>query len=174
MREVLLESRDDKSQIYLPEKCIGCGTCVQVCPKGELIIGSVGAVVRGLIDKDFIEKRKSGACVFCSLCARVCPTGALEVRKAGKAEKDDSYLSVALKPTVVNEESCIHCGLCSEVCPQACIELSDRHLAEDGSLRMKGRTLIDMNRCVHCGWCASVCPVGAITFEKPFAGEFQP
>ena len=173
MREVLLESRDDKSQIYLPEKCIGCGTCVQICPKGELIIGSVGAVVRGLIDKDFIEKRKSGACVFCSLCARVCPTGALEVRKAGKAEKDDSYLSVALKPTIVNEESCIHCGLCSEVCPQACIELSDRHLAEDGSLRMKGRTLIDMNRCVHCGWCASVCPVGAITFEKPFAGEFR-
>jgi len=171
MNEVLLESKEDKSQFYLPEKCIGCGTCVQVCPKGELIIGSVGAVARGLIDKDFIEKKKSGACVFCALCARVCPTGALEVRVAGKAEKDESYLSVALKPTVADEK-CVHCGLCAEVCPQACIELKDRRLAEDGSLRLQGRTLIDLNRCVHCGWCASACPTGAISFEKPFAGEF--
>ncbi|MHC1689067.1 MAG: 4Fe-4S binding protein [Methanothrix sp.] len=171
MKEVLLESKEDKSQFYLPEKCIGCGTCVQVCPKGELIIGSVGAVARGLIDKDFIEKKKSGACVFCALCARICPTGALEVRVAGKAEKDESYLSVALKPTVAGEK-CVHCGLCVEVCPQSCIELKDRRLAEDGSLKMQGKTLIDLNRCVHCGWCASVCPTGAISFEKPFAGEF--
>jgi len=54
MREVLLESRDDRQHVYLPEKCIGCGSCVQICPKGELVIGSVGAVARGLIDKDFI------------------------------------------------------------------------------------------------------------------------
>jgi 4Fe-4S ferredoxin len=26
---------------------------------------------------------------------------------------------------------------------------------------------------VHCGWCAQVCPVGAISFQKPFAGEFS-
>ena len=123
-----------------------------------------------MIDKDFIEKKK-GECVFCSICARVCPTGALEVRTAGKAEKDESYLHVALKSTTVNEK-CVHCGLCAEVCPQSCIELKDRRLAENGSLRFEGKTLIDLNRCVHCGWCAQVCPVGAISFEKPFAGEF--
>ena len=105
MREVLLESKEDRQHIYLPEKCIGCGTCVQICPKGELVIGSVGAVARELIDKDFIEKRKSGSCVFCALCARVCPTGALEVRKAGKAEKDDSYLNVALQATTVTRSA---------------------------------------------------------------------
>jgi 4Fe-4S ferredoxin len=171
MREVLLESREDKSQFYLPDKCIGCGTCVQVCPKGELIIGSVGAVARGLIEKDFIEKRKSGACVFCAMCARVCPTGALEVRVAGAAKTDESYLNRALLPTAISDK-CVHCGLCVEVCPQGCIEQKDRHLADDGSLKLVGRTLIDLNRCVHCGWCAAVCPAGAITFEKPFAGEF--
>jgi 4Fe-4S ferredoxin len=171
MKEVLLESREDRQQVYLPEKCIGCGTCVQVCPKGELVIGSVGAIARGLIDKDFIEKRKSGACVFCALCARACPTGALEVRKAGKTEKDDSYLSVALRMTAVNEK-CVHCGLCVEVCPQGCIEIMNRDLAGDGSLKMGGKTVIDTSCCVHCGWCSTICPVGAITFEKPFAGEF--
>jgi 4Fe-4S ferredoxin len=54
MREVLLESRDDRQRVYQPEKCIGCVLCVQICPKGELIIGSVGAVARDLIDKDYI------------------------------------------------------------------------------------------------------------------------
>ena len=170
MREVVLDSKEDRTQIYLPEICIGCGSCVQVCPKGELVIGSVGAVARGLINKDFIEKRKK-ACVFCGLCARVCPTGALEMRTAGKAEKDASFLHVALKATVVNEK-CVACGLCAEVCPRGCIEL-DRRLADDGSLRFVGRTLIDLNSCVHCGWCAQICPVGAISFEKPFAGEFS-
>jgi len=171
MREVLLDSRDDKQQSYLPEKCIGCGTCVQVCPKGELVIGSVGAVVRDLIDKDFIEKRKSGDCVFCTLCSRVCPTGALEFRVAGKPKMDNSFLSIALKPTTVNER-CVHCGLCVEVCPQGCIEIQDKCLAQDGSMKFDGKTLIDLNRCVHCGWCAQICPVEAITFEKPFIGEF--
>jgi 4Fe-4S ferredoxin len=172
MREVLLESRADKQHVYLPEKCIGCGSCVQICQKGELVIGSVGAVARGLIDKDFIEKKRSGGCVLCALCARVCPTGALEVRTAGKAEMDGSYLSVALQATIVNER-CVHCGLCVDVCPQSCIEIKDRQLAEDGSLRMVGKTIIDSNRCVHCGWCAQVCPAEAITFQKPFAGQFS-
>jgi len=171
MREVVLDQKEDCTQVYLPERCIGCGTCVQVCPKGELVIGSVGAVARGLIDKDFIEKKQK-ACVFCGLCARICPTGALELRIAGKAEKDDSYLHAALKTTQANE-SCVHCGLCAEVCPQGCIELKERQLAKDGSLRLDGKTLIDLNRCVHCGWCAAVCPSGAITFEKPFTGEFS-
>jgi 4Fe-4S ferredoxin len=170
MREVILDSKEDRTHVYLPERCIGCGTCVQVCPKGELVIGSVGAVARGLINKDYIEKRHE-ACVFCGLCARVCPTGALEVRLAGATEKDDSYLHVALKQTQVSEK-CVHCGMCAEVCPMGCIEIKDRKLSEDGSLRMEGSTIIDHNRCIHCGWCALMCPSGAISFEKPFAGEF--
>ena len=170
MREVVLDSKEDRSQVYLPDKCIGCGTCVQACSKGALVIGSVGAVARGLIDKDFLEKRK-GECVFCSMCARICPTGALEFRTAGKREMDDSYLNVAMKPTAVNEK-CVHCGLCVEVCPKGCIEIKDRDLAADGGLKMSGKTVIDLNCCVHCGWCATICPVGAITFEKPFQGDF--
>lgn len=172
MREVLLESRDDRQHVYLPDRCIGCGSCVAVCPKGELVIGSVGAVARGLIDKDFIEKKASGACVLCAMCARVCPTGALDLRTAGKSEMDGSYLSVAVQKTTVGD-NCVHCGLCAEVCPQSCIEIQDRHLAEDGRLKVEGKTLIDLNRCIHCGWCAAVCPVGAISFGKPFAGEFS-
>jgi ferredoxin len=90
IRKVELDSKDDRSQVYLPEKCIGCGTCIAACPKGALVIGSVGAVARGLIDKDFIEKRK-GELRLLSTCSRVCPSGALEVRTRGFAETDESY-----------------------------------------------------------------------------------
>jgi 4Fe-4S ferredoxin len=141
------------------------------CPKKELVIGSVGAVARGEIDKDFIEKKRSGDCLLCALCAKVCPTGALEIRKEEKAEKDDSYLNVAMKPTAVNDK-CVRCGLCVEICPQGCIKIKDWRTAEDGKLKMTGKTLIDQSCCVHCGWCAAVCPKEAIAVEKPFAGEF--
>jgi 4Fe-4S ferredoxin len=183
MREVLLELREDKSHLYFPEKCIGCATCVAACPKGELVIGSVGAVARGLIDKDFIEKR-SIACVFCGMCAKACPTGALAVRKEreegtkgeakeGSEEKEEgeSYLHRAIRPTIV-DESCVHCGLCADVFPQGCIAIIDRKLAQDGSLRVEGKAVVDQEACVHCGWCEAVCPVDAITVNKPFSGTF--
>lgn len=171
MKEVIFQTKEDKTLVYLPEKCIGCSTCTMICPKEDMVIGSVGAVARGLIDKDFLQKGKGG-CTLCSMCAKVCPAGALEVRKAGKSEMDDSYLYGALKPTVV-KENCVHCGMCEEVCPQECIEVQKRNLSQDGNLRMDGKTIIDQNCCVHCGWCASICPVEAITMEKPFSGEFS-
>ncbi len=177
MREVLLEQREDKSHAYFPDKCIGCATCVAACPKGELVIGSVGAVARGLIDKDFIEKR-SEACVFCGICAKACPTGALAVRKAEKEgaketpeEGGESYIHKAIGPTLI-DESCVHCGLCVEVCPRGCIEVTDRELAQDGSLKVEGKTVVDQEACVHCGWCEAVCPVDAISVKKPFSGNF--
>jgi len=182
MREVLLELREDKSHVYYPDKCIGCATCVAACPKGELVIGSVGAVARGLIDKEFIEKRRD-ACVFCGICARSCPVGALAVRKEEKEgakekpkekpeeQEAESYLSKAILPTTVDDR-CVHCGLCAEVCPQGCITVEDRVLAQDGSLRVEGKTVVDQEACVHCGWCAAICPVDAITVNKPFSGTF--
>ncbi|KUK44650.1 MAG: Molybdenum formylmethanofuran dehydrogenase, subunit F [Methanothrix harundinacea] len=174
----MLELREDKSHLYFPDKCIGCATCVAACPKGELVIGSVGAVARGLIDKDFIEKRCQ-ACVFCGMCAKACPTGALAIRKVeekegakeGSEEDGESYLHRAISPTVVDDK-CVHCGLCADVCPQGCITVTDRELAQDGSLRVEGKTVIDQELCVHCGWCEAVCPANAITVSKPFSGTF--
>ncbi len=162
--------KKDKQLIYSPEKCIGCGTCVQACPKGNLTVGAVGAITRGLFNADFLEMRESEECIVCGICAKVCPTGALELKQEGKTLRDRSYISGAMKPTSVNG-SCVHCGLCEYICPRGCIEVT-QEISQDGSLKLVGKTSINANCCVHCGWCAAVCPVNAISVEKPFEGRW--
>ncbi|MDD3043176.1 MAG: 4Fe-4S binding protein [Methanosarcinaceae archaeon] len=169
-QEAVFSEKKDKQLVYLPEKCIGCGTCVQVCPKGVLSVGAVGAIARGLFDGAFLEIIGE-ECLVCGLCAKVCPTGALELSQEGKSLKDDSYISGALKATTVSE-NCAHCGLCEEVCPQNCITVT-REPAGDGSLKLVGKTVVDPENCVHCGWCEAVCPVDAISVEKPFEGRWE-
>jgi 4Fe-4S ferredoxin len=166
----VFSEKKDRQLVYKPEKCIGCGTCVQACPKGNLAVGAVGAIVRGLLNADFLEMKESEECLVCGICARVCPTGALELKQEGKTLNDRSYISGAMKPTSVYD-NCVHCGLCEDICPGACIEVT-REISKDGSLKLVGKTLIDSECCVHCGWCAAVCPVNAISVEKPFAGSW--
>lgn len=53
---------------FAPEKCIGCGACVAVCPSGALEIDKWG----------FCTCRRD-LCVRCGRCADVCFSGALEM-----------------------------------------------------------------------------------------------
>lgn len=84
MRLSVFSEKKDRQLVYKPEKCIGYGTCVQACPKGNLAVGAVGAITRGLPDADFLEMKESEACLVCGICAKVCPTGALELKQEGK------------------------------------------------------------------------------------------
>ncbi|WP_297536408.1 4Fe-4S dicluster domain-containing protein [Thermococcus sp.] len=55
-----------------PEKCIGCGACVNACPPDALIMEW---------DKEHGIKRltyNAARCIRCARCIEVCPTGAME------------------------------------------------------------------------------------------------
>ncbi|MBI4726250.1 4Fe-4S binding protein [candidate division TA06 bacterium] len=54
---------------YNPERCQGCGRCVQVCPRAVFRLAGQKAE---LADKD--------ACIECGACQRNCPHGAIRVR----------------------------------------------------------------------------------------------
>jgi NAD-dependent dihydropyrimidine dehydrogenase PreA subunit len=53
---------------YIPEKCAGCGRCVEVCPRGVFVMQNKRAEVT---DRDL--------CMECGACALNCDFGALSV-----------------------------------------------------------------------------------------------
>ena len=52
-----------------PERCIGCGRCLEVCPHNVFDLGSGHA-----------ELRERDACMECGACARNCQAEAISVR----------------------------------------------------------------------------------------------
>ncbi len=61
---------------WLGERCIGCRTCIKVCPAGALAFGSEGLA----IDRS--------TCDRCLLCTGACPARALEQRGEERAVSD--------------------------------------------------------------------------------------
>lgn len=53
---------------YFPERCVGCGMCVSVCPHGVFVLEGPKA-----------EVASRDACMECGACALNCPTDAIGV-----------------------------------------------------------------------------------------------
>jgi ferredoxin len=51
-----------------PEKCIGCGMCLEVCPHS---VWQMKGRKAAIVDR--------GGCMECGACAKNCPVGAVEV-----------------------------------------------------------------------------------------------
>ena len=85
------EGFDEKPvKMYTKKKCIGCKTCVEVCPQKNLVLTTEGI-------KDL------GHCTACGKCTNECPTLALEM--AGKEWKMEDLMAEVEKERQVMEES---------------------------------------------------------------------
>jgi len=78
-------------KLYSKAKCIGCGTCVENCPKNALTLTSEGI----LTDSD--------ACDLCGICADVCPAKAMEM--SGKQVTVEEILRRIRRETVMMDQS---------------------------------------------------------------------
>lgn len=62
-------------------KCIGCGKCAEVCPKGPRIWKFEG-----------MEKNKKAVvvdasfCLYCGMCVTICPTEAIVISPSASQE----------------------------------------------------------------------------------------
>ena len=52
------------------KKCIGCGTCVDICPVNAISFDDEGKAV--------IDQEK---CIKCGTCEAVCPVNAIEIKR---------------------------------------------------------------------------------------------
>ncbi|MHA1594492.1 MAG: 4Fe-4S dicluster domain-containing protein [Candidatus Baldrarchaeia archaeon] len=56
--------------IIIPEKCSGCGKCVDLCPSVPPAIKLVGCPSKAVV-------KEPDACLECGVCKAVCPTDAV-------------------------------------------------------------------------------------------------
>jgi len=80
-----------KQKSYKKSKCIGCQSCVEVCPVGAIELTKDGIVPT------------ANACITCGKCVEECPTTAMEM--TGKEWKMDELMAVIEKERGMMEDS---------------------------------------------------------------------
>jgi len=66
IRELEKDKAIEKKIAVKSEKCVGCGICEEVCPRGAIKVGEIA----------IIDEAK---CNLCGLCVRECPNQAIEI-----------------------------------------------------------------------------------------------
>lgn len=77
-------------KLYTKKKCIGCQSCVDICPQHNLTLTADGI-------------KEVGNCLLCGKCTDECPTLALQM--AGKEWEMDKLMEIVEKERKVMEDS---------------------------------------------------------------------
>jgi heterodisulfide reductase subunit A len=82
-------------QFVIPDLCISCGKCAEVCPEETLRRFDSGSSKRKAIDKEFeralpdVYAILPSACTKCGDCVPACPTGAIDLDAAPRTIREN-------------------------------------------------------------------------------------
>ena len=149
------------------DKCFGCGTCEDVCPKEAITLSPAthekGALV--LLPRVKMDPEK---CVLCGTCVVFCPSHALRITNDDENEipvVEYEVMPQLIRTINIDTEKCnIDCELkCKEVCPVDCIKIE----VSKGEIES---VKVDENTCFYCKQCEAACPYHLIEIKKPYEG----
>jgi 2-oxoglutarate ferredoxin oxidoreductase subunit gamma len=81
-REKIIAKGFNKQAMILPERCKGCGICIEKCPVKALHFSKTLGVYASPVPEIDLEK-----CITCGNCLRFCPDGAIGVEKVNNPDK---------------------------------------------------------------------------------------
>ena len=151
------------------EKCIGCGTCSEICPTK-----AISMVERSeLPNKDGSKPERPvidyGRCCFCGLCVDICTTGSLNLTKQYlyNSPDPDDYIYMPDEKGISGVE--YELGYIKDETSDL-LDLERKDMEHVGSDKRKGSfieivrgyskemAMKEASRCVECGICTKTCP----------------
>lgn len=151
------------------EKCIGCGTCSEICPTN-----AIQMVERGeLPDEEGSKPERPvidyGRCCFCGLCVDICTTGSLNLTKQYlyNSPNPEDFYHLPTEKGIRGEE---HELGYVKTDTSDLLDLERKVMAHVNSDRRrdsfveiirgfsKEQAIAEAARCVDCGICTKTCP----------------
>ena len=156
------------------KRCIRCGACMRVCPRGALHPTLLQAGLGGLWTPRLVPR--IGYCEYhCRLCGQVCPTGAIGYLEEGEKEKFVIGIAVFDQDRCLPYRKAQDCMVCEEHCPTGEKAIVFREEIRPDSLGLPRTVKIPRvveERCIGCGICETRCPLPGrsailVTRERP-------
>ncbi len=166
-------------------RCVGCGICVEVCPREAIQIKKVPRE-KGEKAKPPIIDIDEQKCQYCGICNAICPFGALEHRVNGKpwiAVVEAESFPRLIRDIRIDTEKCeVGCVECEKFCPLKLIKVTVRtpegKVVPNFETKTKRENLLvivdlDEDHCPCCRICEIKCPQNAISVQKIFHGTLR-
>lgn len=147
-KDIIERIKPKRDISVIEEKCIGCTTCMDVCPTKTIELEMPSPVHIG---ED---------CVYCGKCIEVCPSEAIYLKEEHFETQNGRifYIRKALdEPRTgeieIDSDICQLCGVCVNKCPAGAMSIEDEEV------------IIDREKCIVCDACEVTCPVHAVKLK---------
>jgi polyferredoxin len=131
------------------ERCVGCGTCVSVCPS-KVLVPAGGELGLGGLARVKLDFGISYCAFECNACLAVCPSGAISYFPLAVKKRIRIGKSRLIKDVCIPFEFGRDCGACQEQCPTGALTM-EPHKSTHVPVQHE-------EYCIGCGACQFACP----------------